>query len=666
MNINKLTLYNYGFYYKENTFDFNTNNAENNIILIGGANGAGKSTLLESIKIALYGSLYLGYKSNTDEYKSFISDMINYNIKNNQNNKMYIILNIDITRGGNLINYKIKREWNTFSLEENLIIKENDEYLNDEEKDNLINYIRKVYPPSLFDFFLFDGEKISNKLYSQDFQHTLKSIFTKIFNLSLLGTLKDDINNVLSRKTNNSSFDENENEYIEIKNTFENINKKINNKEEIKAETLNEISTLKSKYNKLQQEFELNGGKLAEERTSLNKNISQLEEKKKNYQEEIKELNETLLPFIININILDNALNQILSEREYLNYNNLSKKINQSKIKNKIHNEIKSELAINSLNENITNNILDIIDSTLKPNLDYNNFKVIHKISPGEEDKLKNQIYDLKSINKSQLIDKIKDISTINKKINHNRNLLKENKMNSDLKNLLNDMEEINNKISDLEIKIEELNFDLESLYNKKEEIQQKKDKSYKELVKSKKEESIPVICDKLETVINKYTNNKTKSKIKKLENEFLRVINNLFSVNNYITDINIDYKTFNIKIYNNKKELKSLSSGEQQLVILALLWSLINLSKEKLPIVFDTLFGRIDSKHRKNIIDNLINTTNEQIIVLATDSEINSNFYNEIKPYLVKEYLLSKENKLSHKASIHEKKYFYEGVKNG
>lgn len=47
----------------------------------------------------------------------------------------------------------------------------------------------------------------------------------------------------------------------------------------------------------------------------------------------------------------------------------------------------------------------------------------------------------------------------------------------------------------------------------------------------------------------------------------------------------------------------ESLSAGEKQLMVIAILWALAICSKKKLPVIIDTPLSRLDSQHRISII---------------------------------------------------------------
>ena len=61
-----------------------------------------------------------------------------------------------------------------------------------------------------------------------------------------------------------------------------------------------------------------------------------------------------------------------------------------------------------------------------------------------------------------------------------------------------------------------------------------------------------------------------------------------------------------------------------------------------KAPLVVDTPLGRLDSRHRSNILDFWVSDTNRQVILLSQDKEIDNALYKKIKKHVLKTYMLS------------------------
>jgi len=82
-------------------------------------------------------------------------------------------------------------------------------------------------------------------------------------------------------------------------------------------------------------------------------------------------------------------------------------------------------------------------------------------------------------------------------------------------------------------------------------------------------------------------------------------------------------------------------SAGENQIFATALIAGLAKVSGVKAPMVVDTPLGRLDSKHRANILKFWTGDKNRQVILLSQDEEIDFHFYKSIESSVGKTYLL-------------------------
>ena len=61
-------------------------------------------------------------------------------------------------------------------------------------------------------------------------------------------------------------------------------------------------------------------------------------------------------------------------------------------------------------------------------------------------------------------------------------------------------------------------------------------------------------------------------------------------------------------------------------------------------PLVVDTPLGRLDSEHRKNILNFWVSDSNRQVILLSQDKEIDKEMYNHLEPHISKTFVLHHE----------------------
>lgn len=82
-------------------------------------------------------------------------------------------------------------------------------------------------------------------------------------------------------------------------------------------------------------------------------------------------------------------------------------------------------------------------------------------------------------------------------------------------------------------------------------------------------------------------------------------------------------------------------SAGENQIFATALIAGLAQVSGVRAPLVVDTPLGRLDSMHRKNILNFWTSNPRKQVILLSQDKEIDHAFYKRLEPSIGKSYLL-------------------------
>jgi DNA sulfur modification protein DndD len=82
-------------------------------------------------------------------------------------------------------------------------------------------------------------------------------------------------------------------------------------------------------------------------------------------------------------------------------------------------------------------------------------------------------------------------------------------------------------------------------------------------------------------------------------------------------------------------------SAGENQIFATSLIAALARVSGVKAPLVVDTPLGRLDSKHRANILAFWTQDKSRQVILLSQDEEIDHQFYQGIKGSVCKTFIL-------------------------
>ena len=148
---------------------------------------------------------------------------------------------------------------------------------------------------------------------------------------------------------------------------------------------------------------------------------------------------------------------------------------------------------------------------------------------------------------------------------------------------------------------------------------------------------------------------------IKKLENEIAICFNILIRKDGFLQKVQIDLNSFELLLFDKKDrviETSQLSAGERQLLAVSILWALARASNRSSPTIIDTPLGRLDSKHRLNLIEKYFPQASHQVILLSTDEEINENYHQKLKNSVSRSYLINFDTK--HNGSKVEEGYFF------
>jgi DNA sulfur modification protein DndD len=123
-----------------------------------------------------------------------------------------------------------------------------------------------------------------------------------------------------------------------------------------------------------------------------------------------------------------------------------------------------------------------------------------------------------------------------------------------------------------------------------------------------------------------------------------LDALRHLFRKEDLITRVDVDPENYVVELTGRDGlplSADELSAGERQLLAVALLWGLAKAAGQPLPVVVDTPLGRLDGSHRAHLLDRYFPHASHQVILLSTDTEIDSDAYDRIRPSVGRSYRL-------------------------
>ena len=700
MKIQEIILSNIGPYIGENRISFNVDDPLRNITLIGGRNGAGKTTLFDAMRICLYGHKLYGYRQNSQVYTTKVKKLMNDNVKRTVEPNAEVSLSILIEDGYSKNIYTVSRFW---ELQKNQIkefysVYKDSILLDDEERLDFDNYLLQTLPPALFNFHFFNGENIAEFLFDKENGQSFRKAFMQICGLDTLDLIQEQLHNNIREhaKIQNTSVQE---DYYNKKAEKAQIETSVSEIAASLTELNSKILHLEEECALLEQQMTKFGGMQSDEWQLLQERIRAEESLREETHRFLKECANNTLPFLILKNELSKLHEQIQLESNIQSNRTVKNRLFKDETKEQLSHELASYL------KNPTKNLSSDFFNSLFNAVRYDcpeDAKEILRLSEREQISLLSKIEDFLSFDESNIINAE---NTIKKSLSKTKKL----RSKSDSKEVLS-AESYLGKKNELFLQIDALRKQVVDLATEKVMIDEeskiltqefeKASAKFKEILKETSVSDISaralLAFDELKgTLYSKY--------IAQVENTFLCSFKSLLTKDTLLDGIYIseqfevipykytpiDCKSMyllmdengeeyakehlGIRAFNMLKELTAsdeeinlpikieqhFSAGEQQIYVMALYQALSEIRSSEIPFIIDTPLARIDSVHRKNILNNFFSKLPGQVIILSTDEEIDVASVDALQSQLSDIYLI--ENQTGGGTAILHNQYFKE-----
>ena len=600
-------------------------------------NGRGKTTFLEAVLLALYGSNSVAYtESKKRSYAQYLKSFVN---KNAEDKTCIVELEFEINNGLKE-NYIVKRAWNSIDKKTNeSIFVCKDGVANEFLTQNWPMFVENILPSALSSFFFFDGEKIAEMAVDSS-NNQLKNAIRSMLGITVLDVLENDILRNI-KKINKKDINDKSSEVVQE--LRDEKNQAVKELEEIDVEIEKLAHVLvedNDKLESLHQLYNAKGGDAVEKKQETMKRRAALKSELLSEENLLREIASNELPLVLVSDLLNNIKLQAIDE----------------------HNDAVMREAVLQLDD-ILDEFANEYQGDTKASFDF--IKYVKKRQQNVQDAPVYSLSDQALFQANNLVEGLLDSSKMEAK----RILVEKKKKQKQIGELdsylsldINEkgLQEVYKSIKKAEGKLIRDQVKMSALEQKRSAANSKVMTTTSEFNKyveaylataesrDSAERTIKYSNMAL-SILDRYQVELQKRKTDILAETITSCYKKLANKKNLINKIVMEADSLAIKYLSEEgKEVTqdSLSAGEQQLMVISILWALAICSKKKLPVIIDTPLSRLDSLHRTALINTYFPNAGEQTIILSTDSEIDSTYYGLMKENVGDEFTLKYDEK--------------------
>lgn len=628
------------------------------IILFGGMNGGGKTTLMDAIRLALYGPRAQCSTRGNLNYSDFLTQCVTRD--SDPVEKTRIELVFEHFENDAAVELRIVRYWeaNPKDGKDTLGILEGDW-----PRTDLTNiwdeYIENLLPLGISNLFLFDGEQVKELAEQETPPPVVVDAIQSLLGLELAERLSIDLDILVRRKQKKLAS-------AKQLASLEEIEQKLSKSTGELSEAKQELGGLQNNLEKAHErqrdawdKFISEGGKIAAERTQLEKEKRNLEANIEQMRESLGELAGGSLPLVL-IQPLLNPV-QVQGEKEA--------KSLQAKIARDVVKERGSRLVEYLDNLKLKPQQVDKIKFFLEQEdeaLDREIGSEEDVWLSADEESLSLLANVLRHELPSQVKlagEKLQSLEALEVEITFNERQLASapspeiyEQLDAALKAAQAAVVNAQGDYNNGQQRCDKLGKEIEGF---KKELAVYSETS----IERQNDEHIIESSKKVQETLKLFKERLTLRKLNKLEVEVTDCFRYLLHKTDLVHRIAIDTESFGLSLYNPEGQAvpkHRLSAGEKQLLAIAFLWGLARVSGRHLPVAIDTPLGRLDSSHRNNLIERYFPSASHQVILLSTDTEISKSEYQHLleQEAIANSYLLKYQPET--RKTVVEKGYFW------
>ena len=666
MIFNELKLSNFCIYRGEHEFNLAPaahRGKAKPVVLFGGMNGGGKTTILDAVQLVLYGKRAKCSKRGEKSYDDFLRSCINHDVDPQMGASIGLTF-LYASEGSQNV-YEISRLWSAGS---GGAIRERVAVLKDGEPDhwmaeNWNTLVDDLIPLGVAQLCFFDAEKIRFLAEDETSNQALGEAIKALLGLDLAERLVADTSVLESRIAKRVRKSDELKALEELEETWKLKEAVVQRLKQERAGIVPLLERSTSRVYKAESDFAKVGGKHWEQREQRQRQHGELEKTVQHCEESLVNLASGALPLALVGDLLVQVAEQDQLERTAAESHFLTTLLTK-----RDRELLKTLTAIKAGKEIVSaaSEFLETDRSRRQQSVAIEPWLILPDVSARRLDELLETGITSRLEEANDVLSKLEDAQ---RDLDNVQRSLAAAPKEDAIKGVAQELKAATAEVTELQQRHNRVERELAAAVFETSELEKQISKlntqHINEKVLSDQNARIGALVRKTQETMKAFLLRATVKKIAHLSELVTKSFRFLLHKQELVERVVIDPEDFSITLIDKGGAVlpkDRLSEGEKQIFAISVLWGLSQASARPLPAIIDTPMGRLDSEHRNQLVERYFPHASHQVIILSTDTEIEVNYFEQLKPSVARAYHLHYDE-VGRMTNV-EEGYFWQPVK--
>lgn len=644
MLLQRISLHNFRAFGGRHDIELAPESVQQPIVLFTGLNGAGKTTLLEALYLVLYGKRTPSPRRSGQAFERYLEECMHRSSTSTEESS--VGLRFSLVMEGEPVVYDLRRSWS----KPRATVRERFEVMVNGVEDPMIRddwgqRIEELLPSRLAPLFFFDGEKIESLADFEETSQVLSVAIHSLLGLDLVDQLKTDLEQLERKKAADGANPDLDQELERLTQVQDASSAAVRQAFQDRASTNAKLERAKVVLQRREQDYETRGGMAFERRAALEASSRNADRSLEDSRVRLRDLAAKKAPLLLVSSLLERVSACVEAERRARESRLLSQLLAERD--QNLLDALRPQLGTSS-----SSTIEAWLDRDRVQRIEEQDVEEILRVSEAGANRLSHTMTSELPELRQQIELLLRSHQAAQQAATTARKRLAGIPEEGSLQDVRAKRAEAQERVAELAAELRVRDNTLQAAQRAKEEAEKRLQAAHLRNVKASEGRAtirrLVEHSSRVRATLEVFREKVLHRHIERIQELVLEGLNQLLRKDRLVTDLEISPDNFSVRLVGSDGETlppELLSAGERQLLAIALLWGLARAARRPMPTLIDTPLGRLDSAHRRHLVDRYFPFASHQVILLSTDEEIAGELLAHLRSRIGRSYVLEHDD---------------------